>query len=182
MDSPNPMVLKSPICPNQYLFVASCVLKRNELVYDWLRPTFLCCFFSFTKKRKSLATKNCNLQFSWGLITATYTFWISCKHADNLTWQHNYTFCGVLAAKLLFFEKFFRETHRNGGTLACTLCCQGRKKVWRYAGASSKSRPLKGNFCLYSWQDMVGRLPPRPFLIPTALIVVKQTNKVFPED
>ena len=136
-------------------------------------------FFSFIKKRKSLATKNCNLQFSWGLITATYTFWISCKHADNLTWQHNYTFCGVLAAKLLFFEKFFRETHRNGGTLACTLCCQGRKKVWRYAGASSKSRPLKGNFCLYSWQDMVGRLPPRPFLIPTALIVAKQTNKVF---
>ena len=143
---------------------------------------FLCYFFSFIKKRKSLATKNCSLQFSWGLIIATYTFWISCKHADNLTWQHNYTFCGVLAAKLLFFEKFFRETHRNGGTLACTLCCQRRRKGWKYARAGSKFRPLKENFCFFSLQNMVGRLPAWPFPIPTALIVVKQTNKVFPED
>ena len=104
---------------------------------------FLCAvIFSFVKKRKSLATKNCNLQFSWGLITATYTFWISCKHADNLTWQHNYTFCGVLAAKLLFFEKFFRETHRNGGTLACMLCCQRWRKGLKYAGASDNPRPF----------------------------------------
>ena len=156
---------------------------KKKCIGPWLVTSYFFCvlfFFSFIKKRKSLATKNCNLQFSWGLITATYTFWISCKHADNLTWQHNYTFCGVLAAKLLFFEKFFRETHRNGGTLACMLCCQRWRKGLKYARASSKPKPLKGNFCFYSWQDMVGRLPPRPFLIPTALIVVQHTNKTSP--
>ena len=138
-------------------------------------------FFSFIKKEENLATKNCNLQFSWGLITATYTFWISCKHADNLTWQHNYTFCGVLAAKLLFFEKFFRETHRNGGTLACMLCCQGCRKVWKYAGVISVSRPFEGKVLLRFPTKYGGDIA--PLVLPDSKgSDCSKTDKVFPED